>query len=116
MRQAPASQLPAQEPRRPPGSSPGGTSASLTAEAFRQALDREFATATATGTSHIKIRAGDLHHTVGGYPGRDHRMPTCCSVMKRVMLPGDMIFETPLKGAGANLTVEYKLPRDLSSR
>jgi hypothetical protein len=28
------------------------------------------------------------------------------------MLPGDMVVQTPPKGKGASLTIEYKLPRN----
>jgi hypothetical protein len=30
-------------------------------------------------------------------------MPVCCSVMRSLMLPGDVLLETPAKGAGAKI-------------
>jgi hypothetical protein len=82
-----------------------------TAEAFRQALEEQFATATKREGRWVRIRAGDLHKTVGDYPGKNQRMPTCCRVMKSAMLSTDRLIESPPKGAGASLTIEYKLPR-----
>jgi hypothetical protein len=81
-----------------------------TARNFQHALEQEFANATRHGELSVKIRAGDLHKTVGGYPG-NHRMPTCCSVMRQVMVAGDIIVAEPERGAGASLTILYKLPR-----
>lgn len=82
-----------------------------TAEAFRAAVLREFGVASGRGKSRVRIRAGDLHRTLAGYPGTGHRMPVCCSVMRSLMLPGDVVVESPAKGAGAKLTIEYRLPR-----
>lgn len=82
-----------------------------TVEIFRRTLEREFAKAGRAGLGSVIIRAGDLHRTVGGYPGNKHRMPVCCQVMKSLIRPGDNVLETPRSGAGASLTIEYRLPR-----
>ena len=59
------------------------------------------------------IISGELHSRVGGYPGRDHRMPNCCEVMKAQSASdvGDVIVEQPPSGQGATLTIKYRLPR-----
>lgn len=78
---------------------------------FREALENEFRVATLAGRPSIIVRAGDLHRAVGGYPGPTHRMPICCKVMREAMGPCDMVVASPPRGAGANLFVEYALPR-----
>jgi len=78
---------------------------------FEKELDRIFTLAQQEGRSYIEIKSGDLHRQVGGYPGRNHRMPTCCWVMKKRMGPGDEILREPPRGQGATLTIRYRLPR-----
>lgn len=78
---------------------------------FEEALDHLFVAALANGQSTARVHAGELHRTVGGYPGTNHRMPVCCAVMKRRMGAADSVLVSPPKGAGANLTIEYRLPR-----
>ena len=81
------------------------------ANKFRQALEREFSAALMKGLTHIILDAGQLHRAVGGYPGKNHKMPTCCSVMKSAMIPSDRIVADPPKGIGASLAIDYSLPR-----
>jgi hypothetical protein len=90
---------PAPEPSRP------------TATDFCNALRKEFDRAEREGARSVRVRAGDLHRTVGGYPGRAHRMPLCCAVMESEQRSGDRVLQRPPRGAGANLTIEYRLPR-----
>jgi len=78
---------------------------------FESALRCLFKEAEEAGKSYIDINAGDLHRKVGGYPGRNHRMPSCNEVMKKNMRPGDQILAQPPQGKGASLTIRYKLPR-----
>jgi 5-methylcytosine-specific restriction protein A len=59
------------------------------AKDFQSELDSIFASAQQQGKSSIEIKSGDLHRSVGGYPGHIHRLPACCRVMKRNMKPGD---------------------------
>ena len=63
------------------------------------------------GEKSIDVGAGELHRTVGWYPGPNHRMPVCCRVMRDEMQPGDVVLEEPPKGSGASLRVRYQLPR-----
>jgi 5-methylcytosine-specific restriction protein A len=82
-----------------------------TAEDFRAALHTRFSEAQGRGAPHVEIRAGDLHGSIGGYPGTDHRMPVCCDVMYQEMHTGDRIIESPSSRYGASLTIRYILPR-----
>jgi|LSQX01.2.fsa_nt_gb 5-methylcytosine-specific restriction protein A len=78
---------------------------------FRAELEERFAAATRDGSPYIDICSGDLHKSIGWYPGPDHRMPTCCRVMRDMMRLGDTVLEEPPKGAGANVVIRYRLPR-----
>jgi 5-methylcytosine-specific restriction protein A len=83
-----------------------------TAEDFRAELMALFARAAKQGRPHIEINAGELHRSVGGYPGGSHRMPICCGVMRDEFKRGDaeVIYDTE-SGQGAALTIRYSLPR-----
>jgi hypothetical protein len=76
---------------------------------FQKELDEIFE--MAQGQVHVDVKSGDLHRRVGGYPGRNHRMHSCCEVMKRNMKQGDQILQQPSSGQGATLVIRYKLPR-----
>ena len=82
-----------------------------TSEDFYNELSTIFLENEKIGNSSITVNSGQLHRLVGGYPGPDHRMPVCCSVMKKVMRNTDIIISQPLKGQGASLTIRYALPR-----
>ncbi len=56
---------------------------------------------------YIDLNAGEIHRTLGGYPGKNHRMPICCKAMRSLMASDDMILYQPSKGNGASLTVRY---------
>ncbi len=79
--------------------------------AFEAALLEMLQDAESKGLSSLEVRAGDLHERVGRYPGRNHRMPICCAVMRNQMRNRDAIVSEPPKGRGASLTVRYWLPR-----
>lgn len=81
----------------------------MTAEIFMEELNQMMKNAKEAGYKHIDITSRDLHTKVGGYPGRDHRMPTCCNVMRSLMKAGDKILQAPPKGDGATLTIRYYL-------
>jgi hypothetical protein len=78
---------------------------------FQSELDSIFASAQQQGKSFIEIKSGDLHRSVGGYHRHNHRLPSCCRVMKRNMKPGDQILQQPPSGEGATLIIRFKLPR-----
>lgn len=82
-----------------------------TTEDFNAELIRTFTEATSRGLAVIEVSAGDLHRAVGGYPGRTHRMPACCNVMKQHLSARDRVLSEPPSGKGATLTIRYALPR-----
>lgn len=84
-----------------------------TADDFRVEMYRMMNEAMHEGRETAEINAGDLHRRVGGYPGRNHRMPVCCEVMRGALAPdaGDAILDEPPSGQGASLTIRYVLPR-----
>ncbi|BCR35200.1 HNH endonuclease [Mariniplasma anaerobium] len=56
---------------------------------------------------YIDLIAGNIHRELGGYPGRNHRMPICCKAMRDLMSDKDQIIYEPKKGNGATLTIRY---------
>jgi hypothetical protein len=84
-----------------------------TADDFRMEMYRMMSEAVHDSRETAEINAGDLHRRVGDYPGRNHRMPVCCEVMRGAFSPdaGDVILEEPPSGHGASLTIRYVLPR-----
>jgi hypothetical protein len=66
---------------------------------FETALVRMFQQRTAAGDTALIVVAGELHGKVGGYPGPDHRMPSCCGAMRSLMRPGrgDRVVHAPPK-------------------
>jgi hypothetical protein len=78
---------------------------------FERELQRRLAQAQESGNPYVDVNSGELHRDVGGYPGRDHRMPICCGAMMSSMKFGDEVLARPPKGRGASLTIRYKLPR-----
>ncbi len=82
-----------------------------TASDFQTALDDILQRAEVEGNSYVDVIAGELHRRVGGYPQQNHRMPTCCEVMRHTMGAGDIVLHEPPKGKGATLEIQYRLPR-----
>lgn len=78
---------------------------------FTLDLSRYFNRAKDQGLQYVDVNAGDIHRSVGGYPGKDHRMPRCCDVMRAAMRKGDEILAAPPRGDGSSLTIRYRLPR-----
>ena len=81
------------------------------AEEFRAELRARLQRATEAGQMSLEIRSDDLQE-VGGYAGPDHRMPTCCSVMRGEMTNADEELAAPPKGKGESVVIRYRLPRE----
>ena len=81
------------------------------AKDFEIALQRLLAMAQKENKPYLDVVSGDLHRMVGGYPGVQHRMPSCCTVMIKAMNSGDERLSSPPKGKGATLKIRYYLPR-----
>lgn len=78
-------------------------------ELFEKEILRLFEEAKSNGKKEIIIISGDVHRKVGGYPGKNHRMPICCDVMKSLMNTGDEIIFTTKSGQSARLEIKYLL-------
>ena len=80
-------------------------------EDFKAAIEYLFENAKKKDRKTITIKAGDLHESVVGSRSTPNRMPSCCSAMNSFFKSKDRIIYKPPKGKGANLEIEYKLPR-----
>lgn len=82
-----------------------------TKDDFRTELKARFNRVSRQGAREVEINSGELHRSLGGYPGRNHQMPSCCDVMNEEAKGGDQIVSSPPSGCGATLTIVYRLPR-----
>lgn len=83
-----------------------------TREEFKMELHRMIYEAMQQGRETVDINSGELHRRVGDYPGRNHRMPMCCAVMREAMVPNyDAAIEEAPSGQGATLVIRYVVPR-----
>ena len=78
-------------------------------EMFKQRIEQIFGEARKAGRDSVEICSGDIHRDVGGYPSRNHRIASCCTVMYSLMRPADLVLYAPLKGKGATLKIRYFL-------
>ena len=78
---------------------------------FAAELRAQLRSAEQRNLMYVDINSGELHRRVGGYPGADHRMPSCCRAMQDEMRGTDEVRSSPPSGAGASLTIRYRLPR-----
>lgn len=77
----------------------------MTTEEFAEEVLRRIDNMTGL---YIDVTSGDVHRAVGGYPGENHRMKSCCEAMRKCMRGDDEILpDGPEKGNGATLTVRY---------
>lgn len=82
-----------------------------TKEEFTTELKARFRRAAERGASSVEVNSGELHRSLGGYPGPKHQMPTCCMVLHENLGKGDEIVSSPPSGKGASLTIRYQIPR-----
>lgn len=82
-----------------------------TKDEFRSELKARFERALERGARAIEINSGELHRSLGGYPGGNHQMPSCCAVMQEECGAEDEVLNSPPSGRRATLTIRYKLPR-----
>jgi hypothetical protein len=81
----------------------------VTVEHFRKELLAQMGRATRSGLLDVLINSGELHRSLGGYPGSKHGMPLCCDAMQAEIKSGDVLLLERINGAG--MTVRYRLPR-----
>lgn len=78
------------------------------AEDFKREITAQIMGAKEQGVPYIELLSRDIHVKLGGYSNRgNHRMRTCCEVMRELMRPGDQIISGPDKGNGATLRIRY---------
>lgn len=82
------------------------------AEDFNNELLQMIHEAKRAGNEYMEIEAGELHRRVDRYPGRDHRMPGCCGVMRAREATewGKVATNQPPSGHEASLRIRYRLP------
>ena len=76
---------------------------------FRQELLAQMSRASKGGLIDVLINSRELYHSLGGYPGSMHGMPSCCDAMQAEMKPGDTLVVERANDTG--MTVRYRLPR-----
>jgi 5-methylcytosine-specific restriction protein A len=80
-------------------------------EDFKNEVEHQLSEAGKQGLPYIDLNSGNIHRSLGGYPGRNHRMKSCCAVMRSFMHGSDRIIDQPEKGDGASFTIRFLLPR-----
>ena len=78
----------------------------VNAEAFRNELVTILIAVKEQNKEYVDVISLDLHKQVG-YDSSNHRMATCCIVMKSMMKSKDIIINEPLKGKGSTLRIRY---------
>jgi 5-methylcytosine-specific restriction protein A len=80
-------------------------------EQFREEARAQIARAKRQGRLHVEINAGELHRTLGGYPGPSHSMPSCCQAMRdEYEIARDVVVYETNSGNGAAFTIRYQFP------
>jgi len=74
---------------------------------FENELDNIFAEAKKLGVCAVWIKSSDLHDKLNG----NNELPKCCNAMDNKKEKGDIIIQSPPKGQGRNLIIQYKIPR-----
>jgi len=83
-------------------------------EDFRREIGRMLDDARSRGLDEVVLISGDVHRELGGYPGPNHAMPSCCKAMRELMGENDEILHQPPKGNGATLKIRYLFKTDQS--
>jgi hypothetical protein len=78
-------------------------------EHFREELLGQMSRAAARGAKNILVNSGELHCSLGDFPGANHQSTACCEVMEGEMKAGDVLVVDKSNGWG--LTIRYMLPR-----
>ena len=81
----------------------------MTTETFTNEVKQIIDEARNKGEEYVVIKSGDVHRAVGGYPGRNHNMPSCCEAMYKLMGAKDEVLTAPPSGKGATLSIKYYL-------
>ena len=80
-----------------------------TKEDFLNEIKAQLTEAKTKGVEYVDIISGDVHRKLGGYPGTNHRMQTCCMAMYELMKANDEILHAPESTYGATVEIRYYL-------
>ena len=80
-----------------------------TKEDFIKEIQEQIMNAKSQATEYIDIISGDVHRKMGGYPGKNHRIRTCCKAMYELMKNKDEILNAPASSYGATVKIRYYL-------
>lgn len=78
-------------------------------EDFVKEIQRLMQEAKSKGAEYVDIVSGDVHRNLGGYPGENHRMRTCCDAMYGKMGAKDEVLNAPASTYGAKVEIRYYL-------
>lgn len=78
-------------------------------EDFIKEIQRLMQEAKSKGAEYVDIVSGDVHRNLGGYPGKNHRMRTCCEAMYAKMGTKDEVLNAPASTYGATVEIRYYL-------
>lgn len=67
---------------------------------FRSEIRSQLRSAELRGAANLEINSGMVHRKLGGYPGTNHQMPSCCDAMYEEKRAGDMIISAPKEYRG----------------
>ena len=81
---------------------------------FRQELRAQLDRRADRGAIDALINSGELCRSLGGYPGPDQKMRSCCDAMQKEMQPGDTVLLE--RDSGPGMTVRYLLPRNVGTQ
>ena len=107
----PVGAMPRSDKAAPVSSYSEGPNDMPTTQDFTDAIRARLRLAELRDEDHLDINSGELHRSLGGYPGPKAAMPSCCNAMYAEQRATDAIISQPPKGKGASLTIRYKLPR-----
>jgi hypothetical protein len=82
-----------------------------TKDQFQSEIRSQLRNAELRGANFLELNSGLVHRKLGGYPGTNHQMPSCCDAMYDEKRSEDTILSAPKNGRGASLTIRYALPR-----
>lgn len=78
---------------------------------FESALLEMLAAAGAEGESFLDVTADALSDRVSGRGERARAHGVCCSLMRRMMIPGDHEISLGVRASSTSLFIRYRLPR-----
>ncbi|WP_431030064.1 hypothetical protein [Lysinibacillus sp. LZ02] len=81
----------------------------LTTETFLNCIELLKQIGRQNNLPQLVITAEEVHKLVGGYPGKNHRMPMCCNAMFKSMREGDEILHSTPSKQSNTTKIKYYL-------